>query len=121
MTFQTPSQDWLSRRPVREPASRGGPPDDEGWGPSQPQGGLSVLGEAQWWEPERWPEWAWAKGKGPDQVSSTTVLLALPIPRPNQGSGQELQGKGRSGVGGERPGSPGNETGVAYLLWAPQR
>ena len=73
------------------------------------------------WEPERWPEWAWAKGKGPDQVSSTTVLLALPIPRPNQGSGQELQGKGRSGVGGERPGSPGNETGVAYLLWAPQR
>lgn len=51
MTFQTPSQDWLSRRPVREPASRGRPPDDEGWGPSQPQGGLSVLEEAQWWEP----------------------------------------------------------------------
>ena len=51
MTFQTPSQDWLSRQPVREPASRGGPPDDEGWGPSQPQGGLSVLGEAQWWKP----------------------------------------------------------------------
>lgn len=51
MTFQTPSQDWLSRRPVREPASRGRPPDDEGWGLSQPQGGLSVLEEAQWWEP----------------------------------------------------------------------
>lgn len=42
------------------------------------------------------------RAKGPDQVSSTTVLLAPPIPRPNQGWGQELQGKGRSGVGGER-------------------
>ena len=40
-TFQTQSQDRLPRRPVREPASRGGAPDDEGWGALRP-------GEAQW-------------------------------------------------------------------------